>query len=136
MANKCCIKVFDDGPYVAEGLGSLLDARNEEIPVSDKTALCRCGASGNKPYCDGTHKKIGFSDRQPASHSETVSEDGPREIKVLKKGPYEVPASIALDIEDDMGLSSDNPYYLCRCGASENKPFCDGSHKRINFSDE
>ncbi|MCK5391967.1 MAG: CDGSH iron-sulfur domain-containing protein [Deltaproteobacteria bacterium] len=51
-------------------------------------------------------------------------------------GPYEVSGDIGLNINDDMSLSNDDPYYLCRCGASENKPFCDGSHKKINFSDE
>ena len=53
------IKVRDNGPYVVEGEFRLTDAAGNEIPVK-KAALCRCGASTTKPFCDGTHSKIGF----------------------------------------------------------------------------
>jgi len=98
--------------------------------------LCRCGASQNKPYCDGSHKKIGFSDVQEKGCAADVAAAGPKAINVLSNGPYEVCGGIGLEIDDSMNLSTDNPYYLCRCGASENKPFCDSSHKKINFTDD
>jgi CDGSH-type Zn-finger protein len=53
------IKVRDNGPLVVEGDFTLTDAAGNEIPVL-KRALCRCGGSTTKPFCDGTHSKIGF----------------------------------------------------------------------------
>ena len=53
------IKIRDNGPYVVEGEFRLTDANGQEIPIK-KAALCRCGGSTTKPFCDGTHSKIGF----------------------------------------------------------------------------
>jgi len=53
------IKVKDNGPYIVEGELRLVDMNGNEIPVK-KSALCRCGGSTTKPFCDGTHSKIGF----------------------------------------------------------------------------
>ena len=53
------IKIRDNGPYVVEGDFTLTDAAGNEIPIVKK-ALCRCGGSTMKPFCDGTHSKIGF----------------------------------------------------------------------------
>ncbi len=136
MSDKCCINVFDDGPLGVEELESLTNASGEELDIKSRIALCRCGASENKPFCDGSHKKIGFESKIEKSESDQEKQEGRRAIKVHTNGPYEVSGDIQLNINDEMGLSNDDPYYLCRCGASENKPFCDGSHKRINFSDE
>lgn len=53
------IKIAPNGPYLVDGDFTLIDESGNEIqPV--KKALCRCGGSVNKPYCDGTHSKIGF----------------------------------------------------------------------------
>ena len=53
------IKIRDNGPYVVEGDFTLTDAQGNPIEVVKK-ALCRCGGSTTKPFCDGTHSKIGF----------------------------------------------------------------------------
>ena len=53
------ILVKDNGPYVVQGEFKLVDAQGNEIPIK-KAALCRCGGSMTKPFCDGTHSKIGF----------------------------------------------------------------------------
>jgi len=53
------IKIKDNGPYIVEGEFTLTDAAGNSIPVK-KAALCRCGGSTTKPFCDGTHSKIGF----------------------------------------------------------------------------
>lgn len=53
------IKIKDNGPYLVEGEFRLVDMQGNEIPVA-KRALCRCGGSTTKPFCDGTHSKIGF----------------------------------------------------------------------------
>jgi CDGSH-type Zn-finger protein len=54
------IQVLPKGPYLVAGKVTLLDASGKQIEAGEKIALCRCGASTNKPFCDGTHSKIGF----------------------------------------------------------------------------
>lgn len=54
------INVLDDGPLVAEGLDKLDNSKGDDLEVKKKVALCRCGASGNKPFCDGSHKAVNF----------------------------------------------------------------------------
>ena len=51
-----------NGPYVVKGLETLRGVDGKSYDVKEVTALCRCGGSKNKPYCDGTHAKIGFTD--------------------------------------------------------------------------
>lgn len=136
MSDRANIGVLDDGPYIVEGLEELSNSKKDSLEISAKVALCRCGASANKPYCDGTHRKIGFTDKVEKNESGQQVVDGESKISVTHNGPLEVSGAIELKVKDEMNLSEDNPYYLCRCGASENKPFCDGSHKRIGFSDD
>jgi 3-phenylpropionate/trans-cinnamate dioxygenase ferredoxin subunit len=54
------IQVLPKGPYVVAGKVTLLDAAGNKIEAGEKIALCRCGASTNTPFCDGTHSKVGF----------------------------------------------------------------------------
>lgn len=170
-------------------------------------ALCRCGASNNKPFCDGSHGQIGFSDnndsakvadvrrdykgkqvtihdnRAICSHAGICTEhlsavfklgaepwiepdgasakeiiatikkcpsgalsysldnvehrdqDRAPMVTVTKDGPYAVTGGIELVGQARATGASLEHYTLCRCGASNNKPFCDGSHWRIGFKD-
>ncbi len=57
------ITVRVNGPYRLSGPFKLVDAEGNEIKVEsgrEFVALCRCGQSANKPFCDGTHKRTGF----------------------------------------------------------------------------
>ncbi len=54
------INVQLGSPYIAKSLKNLNDSAGEPLPTEEVTALCRCGHSSNKPYCDGTHLQIGF----------------------------------------------------------------------------
>jgi len=54
------IQALPKGPYLVTGKFNLLDASGKKLETGEKVALCRCGASTNKPFCDGTHTKIGF----------------------------------------------------------------------------
>ncbi len=54
------IRPTDNGPYVVKGPINLVDADGNAFEVKETVALCRCGGSNNKPFCDGTHNKIGF----------------------------------------------------------------------------
>jgi CDGSH-type Zn-finger protein len=53
------ITIRDNGPLLVDGEFKLVDQAGNEIPVA-KRALCRCGGSTTKPFCDGTHSRIGF----------------------------------------------------------------------------
>ena len=55
------INALDNGPYLVKDPVVVVDAEGNEFPSEHETiALCRCGASTNKPFCDGTHSKVGF----------------------------------------------------------------------------
>jgi CDGSH-type Zn-finger protein len=61
MTERLKIVTLDNGPYLAKGSLKLLDAEGDEFRAKRATvALCRCGGSTNKPFCDGTHSKAGF----------------------------------------------------------------------------
>jgi len=61
------IKTLKDGPYEVKGSIQLVDATRAEFKLTeDPIYLCRCGHSANKPFCDGTHQKIGFKSEEPA----------------------------------------------------------------------
>ena len=197
-----------DGPYLVKDLESLANSKDEPIASKPVMALCRCGGSATKPFCDGTHKKNGFSgakqaqpagakrdtyrgkkitiydDRAICAHSARCSDnlasvfkygsepwidpdggsveaiidavrkcpsgalsyaignaEAPAQqrapgITVTKDGPYAVVGAIALTGQAANSLASAECYTLCRCGASKNKPFCDGSHWNAGFKDD
>jgi CDGSH-type Zn-finger protein len=60
------IKVSRNGPYVVKGSVEVLDADGNAYTVKESFALCRCGGSTTKPFCDGTHSKIGFQGAEQA----------------------------------------------------------------------
>ena len=186
---------------------NLMRASGEPCATVRGVALCRCGGSKNKPFCDGTHSTIGFSDRKltdgaddrrtayrgkgitifdnreicahagfctdglknvfrqgaepwidadSAAVEEVIATvrkcpsgalsyavDGveaedvvrPPKVVVTDNGPYAVSGGIELMGAQFGDGASREHYTLCRCGASKNKPFCDGSHWRVEFRD-
>jgi uncharacterized Fe-S cluster protein YjdI len=56
------VEALKDGPLMVKGRVKVTKANGEEENREKATAFCRCGASANKPYCDGAHRKIGFKD--------------------------------------------------------------------------
>ena len=206
--NKPTITLAPDGPYIVKALTGLSN-KNGPVECKETMALCRCGASANKPFCDGTHAKNGFSSAKVDSRTEDSREsyrgknitihdnrgvcahagvctDNLSEVFRMKQVPWiDADAASVEDIintiqncpsgalsysiddtedQDDAGLeasifiakngpyvisageglldtnwgegASKSKYTLCRCGASKNKPFCDGSHWGIEFSDD
>ncbi|MEE8118335.1 MAG: CDGSH iron-sulfur domain-containing protein [Gammaproteobacteria bacterium] len=196
-----------DGPYIVKDLKKFTN-RNGSIETKETMALCRCGGSANKPFCDGTHAKIGFSSaklegrvedkrenykgkkitihdnrgicshagrctdnltavfhlkEEPWIHPDSASADeiiamiqtcpsgalsysvddvehrdlsAEPSIFVAPNGPYIV--SGGADLLDTIwgdGASKEH-FTLCRCGGSKNKPFCDGTHWYIKFTDD
>ncbi len=66
------IKVTENGPYIVQGVSRIVDAAGNAYDVSDRpsVALCRCGGSTTKPFCDGTHSKTGFDAAERAVAAE------------------------------------------------------------------
>ena len=54
------ITASENGPYLVSGEVRLTDVDGRDLPHGEHMALCRCGHSKNKPFCDGTHATIGF----------------------------------------------------------------------------
>lgn len=71
------IQVLKDGPYLVTGSFSLVDENGNPVakPKENVVALCRCGGSLNKPFCDGTHSAIGFRGAREAVAEASQSED-------------------------------------------------------------
>ena len=65
---KPTLSIADNGPYIVKDLEHLRSG-DEALPAEETMALCRCGASKNKPFCDGTHAVIGFSGENTADSS-------------------------------------------------------------------
>jgi len=55
------VRVMEDGPLVLKGSFRVYDTDGKELKTLKMTSLCRCGASNNLPYCDGTHRKVGYT---------------------------------------------------------------------------
>ena len=75
MTEQTKIATLDDGPFLVRGLVVVVDAESNEFPSERKTmALCRCGGSTTKPFCDGTHSKLGFRAAERAVREEEKQE--------------------------------------------------------------
>jgi CDGSH-type Zn-finger protein len=73
MAEQTKITALDNGPYLVKGPVLLLDAEGNEFRAERATvALCRCGESTTKPFCDGAHARIGFRAAQRAVREEVA----------------------------------------------------------------
>ena len=77
------IDVPEDGLFLVKGLKKLTDADGNPIAMEKNViALCRCGASENKPFCDGTHSDIGFSGKKERTETYPVREYKGKELTV------------------------------------------------------
>ncbi|MBC7085429.1 MAG: CDGSH iron-sulfur domain-containing protein [Methanomethylovorans sp.] len=59
---KPLIEITKNGPYIVKNIEYLISAEGTALPIQPVMALCRCGGSSNKPFCDGTHNMINFED--------------------------------------------------------------------------
>jgi CDGSH-type Zn-finger protein/uncharacterized Fe-S cluster protein YjdI len=102
-----------------------------------RATLCRCGASKSKPYCDGSHGAAGFvATGEPASQDSTplAVRNGTLSVKPIQNGPLKITGNLELVSGTGRAINRVQETWLCRCGASRNKPYCDGSHKKNGFS--
>jgi len=125
------LAVREAGPYAVRGELSLAGQAS-----GFRATLCRCGASKNKPYCDGSHHDVGFSATgEPGTTQADMLEarGGPLDIEPLQDGPLQVRGNLEIVSGTGRVVSRLTTARLCRCGGSANKPFCDGSHARNGF---
>jgi CDGSH-type Zn-finger protein/uncharacterized Fe-S cluster protein YjdI len=123
-----------DGPLFLRGEVEVLAADGSLLATDTRLALCRCGKSKNKPFCDDSHYEAGFRDPGiPGKFGGLAAEgSGPLRITVLANGPLR--AEGPLEVKGPGGETvSCGKVSLCRCGESKNKPFCDGSHRAVGF---
>ena len=80
--NDVTITPTDNGPYLIQGGVTLLDAEGNPYQLSDTIALCRCGHSSTKPFCDGSHEHVNFAavSRAATSPNRTRSHPGERAL--------------------------------------------------------
>ena len=124
--------VREAGPYAFRAALQI-----DGVPAGFRATLCRCGASKNKPYCDGSHHEIGFSATgEPPSGKTDMLEvrDGVLAIDPQANGPLRVRGNLEITSGTGRVVARMTSAYLCRCGGSANKPFCDGTHTKIGFS--
>ena len=101
-----------------------------------RATLCRCGASAHKPYCDGSHSAAGFvATGEPATQEcePLAVRDGALNISPIPNGPLMVDGNVEICAGTGRMVNRTQKAFLCRCGASDRKPYCDGSHRKIGF---
>jgi len=123
--------VRENGPLAIHA-DLTVDGKNDGF----RATLCRCGASKNKPYCDGSHTEVKFSatGEIPAMEFDLLeNRDGKIVITSFPNGPLQVEGNLEICCGTGHTIEQTQKAILCRCGASENKPYCDGSHIKIDF---
>lgn len=132
------VHVAYNGPLFVRG-NLEIDGAPADIPgLKFRAALCRCGKSKNKPFCDNSHEEAGFKDYGAIGDSGNAdaTSGGPLVIKAAKDGPLLLKGNLAVSGGSGRDSWHGSQVALCRCGASDNKPFCDGTHKKVGFSDD
>jgi len=132
------VNVAYNGPLFIRGRLAVEDAPNDAPGLAFRAALCRCGKSRNKPFCDNSHEKKGFSDYGAVGEVGSGSPEAGGElmIKPIKDGPLMLSGNLTIRNSSGRDAWHGTRVALCRCGESENKPFCDGTHKRVSFSSD
>lgn len=78
------VRVAKDGPYIVDGARELSASQGENIKIDPHVHLCRCGKSGNKPFCDNTHMEYGFrSDKLEGRQPDRVDRYEGKQITIL-----------------------------------------------------
>lgn len=136
---KNTVRIAADGPLYLHGRVRVNGSDGQPIVRDTRVALCRCGKSGLKPFCDGSHTKAGFKNAGAVPKPEEVEteagkpEEGALVVACTADGPLAVTGDFELMDAKGTVVARGNAAWLCRCGGSGNKPFCDGTHKKAGF---
>jgi CDGSH-type Zn-finger protein/ferredoxin/uncharacterized Fe-S cluster protein YjdI len=130
------VRITPDGPLYF--CGELEIHTPTAVLKETRAALCRCGASHNKPFCDNSHERVAFraSDGSDMTVTAGETEGGLLRVMPATNGPCIVEGSLTLVGNRGLVRAACGPRVaFCRCGHSRNKPFCDGSHVKVDFRD-
>ena len=126
------VRVRENGPLAIEA--DLLIRGVAQ--ASPRATLCRCGASKTKPFCDGSHVAAGFTATgEPAAKEFQALEmrNGPLNVEPTPNGSLKVTGNLEVVSGTGRTVNKVTKVWLCRCGQSKNKPYCDSSHKAAGF---
>ena len=129
------VTIVYNGPLYVSGDLDLIGAPDDMPGVRFRAALCRCGKSANKPFCDNSHIGAGFEDYGAVGEKgEGITATGGKlSISPLSDGPLLIKGNLTIRAGSGRIAWQGTTVALCRCGASKNKPFCDGSHGEAGF---
>ncbi len=132
------VNVAYNGPLFVSGQLEIDGAPADAPGLSFRAALCRCGQSSNKPFCDNSHDDAGFKDYGAVGETGEPSPQtgGSLAIKAVKDGPLLFKGNFSISSSGGRSAWHGSQAAMCRCGASANKPFCDGSHKQVGFTSD
>lgn len=129
------VRLLPYGPLYLSG--NLEVHTSEGVSNETRIALCRCGASRNKPFCDNSHEAISFEDYATVrAGADQASQSSPGVVRVLIEtdGPCVIEGEFAVTSGDGKTIENGGPRLsLCRCGQSRDKPLCDGTHLKTGF---
>jgi CDGSH-type Zn-finger protein/uncharacterized Fe-S cluster protein YjdI len=131
------ITLWANGPLQLYG-NLQIEGAKVAIAGETRATLCRCGSSYNKPFCDNTHKEVGFmaADDGIGGIAPDLAQGGNLIVTATENGPLHVEGNFTIVNAAGETIAAGDDTWLCRCGASQNKPFCDGSHNEIGFQAE
>jgi CDGSH-type Zn-finger protein/uncharacterized Fe-S cluster protein YjdI len=133
------ITIQEDGPLYVRGNLEIVNATGSLILNDTRLALCRCGESQFKPFCDNSHIAAGFTD--PGTPAVGKVEDlsgGATKLVITPNvnGPLQIDGDFQILSAEGQVIFQGTQAWLCRCGGSQNKPFCDSTHRKNGFQAE
>jgi CDGSH-type Zn-finger protein/uncharacterized Fe-S cluster protein YjdI len=126
------VRLRENGPLAIEAELHLAGVLQD----SPRATLCRCGMSQTKPFCDGSHSAAGFTatGEPEAKPSEALAaRGGPVNVQPTPNGSLKVTGNLEIVSGTGRTVNRVTQVFLCRCGQSKNKPYCDSSHKAAGF---
>jgi CDGSH-type Zn-finger protein/uncharacterized Fe-S cluster protein YjdI len=128
------LQVRENGPLALHA-----PVRIDGREVGFRVTLCRCGASKTKPFCDTSHVAARFvASGEPATQESAPlpQRDGPLEVVAIPNGPLKLVGALEIVSGTGRTVERRTEAFLCRCGASSRKPYCDGTHKKTGFKSD
>jgi CDGSH-type Zn-finger protein/uncharacterized Fe-S cluster protein YjdI len=127
--------VSNNGPLYVSGDLRIQGAPADMPGVKCRAALCRCGRSALKPFCDDQHEEPCFDDSGAVGDSGPglKAEGGPLNIVPQKDGNFAVDGNLTIVAGNGREAWKGTTTELCRCGQSKTKPFCDFTHVSAEF---